>query len=229
MRTSDMIKSKFWRARDVEGAPPVVLTISDVTEELLGRGLHKDVKCFLWFQESPKGLQLNKTRVTILETAFGPDSEMWVGKRVKLSFDPTVEFGGRAVGGVKLTTPPGILYRPGADLQNAGWGDGAGTPAGRPPQPVWDEKRQIWVTPQPAPRAAPAASQAVPSRPPPPVWNETTQQWDFVDTATGEIAPPSNGGPPPTWRQQADAAYPPEGTHQRPANAAGDFDDDIPF
>src|ERR1700675_5014274 len=118
-----MIKSKFWRARDVEGQRPVVLTIADVTEELLGRGAgRQDVKCFLWFNESPKGLQLNKTRVTILETAFGPDSDLWVGQRVRISFDPTVEFGGRAVGGVRLQTPPGVIYSAaGAGLP--GWGE----------------------------------------------------------------------------------------------------------
>ena len=57
-----MIKSKFWRARDLEGQRPVTLTISDVTEELLGRGARQDVKCFLWFRDHQKGLQLNKTR-----------------------------------------------------------------------------------------------------------------------------------------------------------------------
>jgi hypothetical protein len=74
MRTADMNKSKYWRARDLEGQRPVTLTIADVSEELLGRGGHQETKCFLWFHESPKGLQLNKTRVNILEAAYGPDS-----------------------------------------------------------------------------------------------------------------------------------------------------------
>ena len=113
MRTSEMIKSKFWRAGDLQGQAPVVVTIAHVTEELMGRpGGRQDAKCFLWFQEHVKGLQLNKTRVRTLEAAFGPDSELWTGKRVRLSFDPTVEFGGRAVGGVRLQTPPGVVYSP---------------------------------------------------------------------------------------------------------------------
>lgn len=212
MRTSDMIKSKFWRARDVEGQAPVTLTIADVTEELMGRGARQDVKCFLWFKEHAKGLQLNKTRVNTLEAAFGPDSELWVGKRVRLSFDPTVEFGGRAVGGIRLQTPPGVVWNGAAA---GAWGAPESVP-GRPPMPVWDEKRQIWITPQPPPPiAAPGASA---SRPPPPVWNEATQSWDTVDPRTGEIA----GARPPTISERVNQGHP-------PAGADPEFNDDIPF
>lgn len=208
MRTADMIKSKFWRARDVEGQAPIVLTIADVTEELLGRGGHQDVKCFLWFKESHKGLQLNKTRVNILEAAYGPDSEAWLGRRVRLSFDPAVEFGGRPVGGIRVQTPPGVVYSPGAALP--GWGDAPATVGGRPPAPIWDERRQVWVTPQPPPASA---APATPARPPPPIWNEATQSWEVVNPATGEIAAPQ--GPPPTISQRV--------------NQDEDFNDDIPF
>jgi hypothetical protein len=207
-----MIKSKFWRARDVEGQPPRTLTIADVTEELLGRpGGRQDVKCFLWFQESPKGLQMNATRVKLLEAAFGPDSSLWVGKRVRMSFDPLVEFGGRAVGGVKLETPPGVTYNA---SQNGAWGAPAGVP-GRPPPPVWDDKRQVWITP-PAPPAAP------PNRPPPPVWNEATQAWETVSPATGEI----KTGPPQTISQRVNAGHPAPGSEFDPPQ---EFNDDIPF
>lgn len=229
MRTSEMIKSKFWRARDVEGQPPRVLTIADVTEELLGRGARQDVKCFLWFNESPKGLQLNKTRVTILEAAFGPDSDLWVGQRVRLSFDPTVEFGGRAVGGVRLQTPPGVVYQAaGAGL--AGWGDPAGTASGRPPAPVWDEKRQQWIVPQ----APPLRPVSAPARPPPPVWNEATQTWETVNPATGEIAAPVHQRAP-TISERVNAGRSTDDDRWGPADAAPaatgapEFDDDIPF
>jgi hypothetical protein len=76
---------------------------------------------------------------------------------------------------------------------------------------VWDEKRQSWITPQPAPIAAPAPS----LRPPPPVWDEPTQSWKTVDPSTGEIA-----GQMPAGRGLA-------ALNQAPAPA--EFDDDIPF
>jgi hypothetical protein len=220
LRTSDMIKSKFWRARDLEGQPPVFLTIADVTEELLGRGGRQDVKCFLWFKEHNKGLQLNKSRVVVLEAAYGPDSELWVGKRVRLSFDPSVEFGGRAVGGVRVQTPPGIVYTPGTTAY-PGWGDAPAQVPGRPPQPIWDDKRQQWITPQPAPAPAPA------NRPPPPVWNEATKSWETVNPTTGEIAAPAYQRPP-TISERVNAGHPPAQDFG-PLPPQEDFNDDIPF
>lgn len=226
-----MIKSKFWRAGDVQGQAPVVLTISQVTEELMGRGGRQEVKCFLWFNEHLKGLQLNKTRVRLLEAAYGPDSELWVGRKVRLSFDPTVEFGGRPVGGVRIQTEPGVVYSAAAGA-HPGWGDAPAAAPGRPPAPVWDEQRQTWITPTP-----PAAAQAAaPKRPPPPVWNETTQSWETVNPSTGEIAaqaPPAHQRPA-TISERVNSGHPPAdgsgwGVLPPPAAATEDWNDDIPF
>lgn len=249
-----MVKSKFYSARDVKGMPPVVLTIADVTEELMGRGQGRnEAKCFLWFNETLKGLQLNKTRVAVLEMAYGPNSEAWVGKRVRLSFDPAVIFGGQAVGGVRLQTPPGVVFD--ASQVNAGaWGaPPAAAVPGRPPQPIWDDKRQTWITPAPPPAAAlgrppqpvwndatqawetPAAPRP---RPPAPVFNEATGQWDtpVVDPATGEVqaAAPAKHVPPMTIKERIDAgqpAAPPSGEWDNlpPQGQREEFDDDIPF
>lgn len=229
MRTADIVKSKYWRARDLEGKPPVTLTIADVTEEIMGRGGgHKDVKCFMWFHESPKGLQLNKSRVNVLEAAYGPESDLWSGKRVRLFFDPTVEFGGRPVGGVGIKTQPGVVYQ--AQAAAASWG-AQSVPAGAPPPPVWDGTK--WVTQPPAP---------APQTPPPPVWNAATGKWDTVDPATGEITPPAAAPvhqPPQTISQRVNASHPPKddggwGSLAPPAAHAAvgtdaEFDDDIPF
>ena len=236
MRTADMIKSKFFRGKDLEGMPPLYLHIADVSEELMGRGSRQDVKCVMWFHENPKGLRLNKTAVNVLEAAYGPDSDLWSGKRVKLYFDPKVEFGGRAVGGVAVETPPGIVYQGAAG--HAGWGEGPqphqlhppGSPGYRPPPPVWDDQRQEWVLPKPPERARPTAS----PRPPAPVWNDAAQQWETVDAATGEIAPPKHV-PPPTISERVNQSHPAADDggwgnlppRQRDPNA--EFDDDIPF
>jgi hypothetical protein len=240
MRTVDMVKSKYWRGRDLEGQRPIILTIADVTEEVTGRGgRQQETKCFLWFREHLKGLSLSKGRVLILELAYGPDSELWIGKRVKLSYDPTVMFGDKAVGGVKLETPAGVVYN--AAAHDASWGAPA-APPGAPPPPVWDDRRQQWII-QPA--APPAA--AAPSRPPPPVFNPATGQWEVVNPKTGEVfqpagpaataAPASNGSArPATISERVNAQHPPQGTDDGwggnpppPAAAREDFDDDIPF
>lgn len=222
MRTADMIKSKYWRGKDLEGQPPVVLTISDVSEELMGRGGHQDVKCFMWFREHNKGLQLNKTRVAVLEAAYGPDSVLWVGRRVRLSYDPSVEFGGKLVGGVRVETQAGVVYKPSPLVSGAVWGDAPKAPPGAPPPPVWDEKRQMWITPAPPVAAAP-------SRPPPPVWNEATKQWETVDTRTGEIAAPAHRPPPTISERVAAGSDRDQGWGDVAPAATEDFNDDIPF
>jgi hypothetical protein len=225
-----MIKSKFFRGKDLEGVAPIYLHIADVSEELMGRGSRQDVKCVMWFHENPKGLRLNKTAVNVLEAAYGPDSDLWSGKKVKLYFDPKVEFGGRPVGGVAVATPPGAVYQ--ATAAQAGWGDAPQTPAGRPPPPVWDEKRQMYVTVTP-PVAAPGLGP--PRRPPPPVWNDATQAWETVDPGSGEIAPPKHV-PPPTISERVNAGNPvPQDDGwgavqpQRVRDPNADFDDDIQF
>lgn len=200
MRTSELIKSKYWRAIDLENQAPIVLTIADVTEEAVGgRGQRAESKFFLWFMESLKGLQLNKTRVKILEAAYGLDTEAWINRRVQLYFDPTVEFGGRRCGGIGIRTSSAGAPRPAAPPGGAAWGAPA-APPGAPPAPVWNAATNTWDVQQPAPR-----------RPPPPVWNKATNRWDVVDPGTGEVAPaaaPARHVPPPTISQRTNAEFP---------------------
>jgi hypothetical protein len=231
MRTSDVIKSKYIRGKDLEGKPPLTLTISDVSEELVGGAGRRESKCILWFHEDPRGISLNKARVLILEAAFGPETDLWSGKRVKLYFDPNVEFGGRRVGGVGLRTPPGVVFQ--GDPNAAAWGAGpAAAPPNAPPPPVWDGTK--WVVQQPVAALAPKT-------PPPPVWNATTGQWDIVNPSTGEIAsaaPPAHQRPA-TISERVNAGHPPSsaapddgwGGVAPPKAAAGaeDWNDDIPF
>ena len=244
MKTSEMIKSKFWRAVDVQGFPPFVLTIAAVTEEIVGRGARPDTKYFLWFMEHNKGLQMNKTRVKLLEYAYGPDSDLWVGRKVRLSYDPTVEMAGRIVGGVKLETPPGAVYQAGA--QQAAWG---GPPAGQPgpqpahqpgaplgappkPEPVWNAQTGAWEFPQP-PIAAPGASNAVAQNPnagggwpgtgqPHPPANQQARDpnmWGGAPTISQRVAAGTQGAPN-EWVDSSTGEV---------RQGSPEFDDDIPF
>lgn len=229
MRTSDMVKSKFFGGRDVQGQPPIFLKIATVTEELFTRGGTPEVQYFLWFTNHLKGLKLNKTRIKVLEAAYGPDSDLWVGKRVKLTFDPGVKFGNVTMGSIVVEVPPGTVFT-GTPGGNAGWGEAprlAGPP-GAPPPPVWNAATRTWDV------QGPVASN--PAQPPPPVWNAATGVWDVVNPATGEMAPPAKAANPqdatwggaPTLSQRI--AWPPaDGWGEVSSGAAADFNDDIPF
>lgn len=101
-KVSDMIQSKFLRKEDFE--EDRVMTIKSVKLEDMP-GDSGDQKWVLYFREDAKGMALNVTSIRVLESAFGDDSDMWVGKRVMVYVDPNVSFGGRVVGGLRLRAP----------------------------------------------------------------------------------------------------------------------------
>lgn len=238
MRTSDLIRSKFFRGADLKGRPPLIMTISTVTEELMGRpGGKMEPKYFLWFHEDPRGLQCNKSRVAVLELAYGPETDYWTGKRIRMSYDPTVMMAGELVGGIKVSTPAGIIWDPAQNPHAASWGDApVGTPAAgadQPPKAVFNPQTGQWVLP-PQRLPAPGAGQ-----PPQPVKNPVTGLWEL---------PPQKHVPPKTIGQRVAEGNPrgAGGTADRDWGGPGggesvdtssgeiltgneEFDDDIPF
>jgi hypothetical protein len=100
MKTSQMIQSKFLKKEDFP--QPEVLTIKDVSLEEVGRG---DTRWVLFFKEKAKGIVLNVTKIKQLEAAYGDDSDMWNGRKVKVMHDPTVMMGTQQVGGIKFVMP----------------------------------------------------------------------------------------------------------------------------
>lgn len=207
MKTADLIQSNFLRKADLMDQP-MILTIADCTVE--DSGFRKRAQqAVLWFEETHKGLGLNNTKLKTLEEAYGPDTEQWTGRRVRLSFDPTVKMGPAVVGGIKLETPR-VVSAAAAAVPVA--------PRGTPPPPVWDPAAQAWIVQQPAP----TAPTAPPGAPPPPVWDG--KQW--VTAAPPSVAPAAPAapgesfGPPPRTLAQI---------VKDNTNAKGEFDDDIPF
>ena len=99
MKTSDMIQSKYLKKDDF--SQPTVMTIKGCTMEDVGQG---DTRWILWMHERQKGLVLNVTKIRQLEASYGQDTDYWLGKKVKLSHDPTVMYAGKIVGGIKLVT-----------------------------------------------------------------------------------------------------------------------------
>jgi hypothetical protein len=52
--------------------------------------------------EGEKELILNATNRNILKATYGDQPNAWIGKEIGIYFDPTVTFGGKAIGGVKV-------------------------------------------------------------------------------------------------------------------------------
>jgi hypothetical protein len=86
--------------------PKVMVSGIDVTE------FDGDKKLVLKFQGKEKGLTLNKTNTQILAHAWGEETDGWLGQMVELWVDPYVTFGGKVVGGIKVTPTPAVKPLP---------------------------------------------------------------------------------------------------------------------
>jgi hypothetical protein len=102
MKVSDLLPSRFLKRDDF--VKPTVYTIKYLAIEEVAKGEEKPI---LYFLESTKGLALNKTKIKQLEAGYGDDTDHWIGRKVRLTNDPTVEFGGKIVGGIKLELSKG--------------------------------------------------------------------------------------------------------------------------
>lgn len=107
MKTSQMVQSKFLKKEDFP--QPEILTIRSVAIEEVGKG---DSRWVLYFNEKTKAVVLNITKIRQLETGFGDETDHWVGKKIKLSHDPTVMMGQQVVGGIKFTLPSKTVAPP---------------------------------------------------------------------------------------------------------------------
>ena len=173
MKTSEMIQSKFIRKEELRQTGPVVLTIMDCAWEDFARGGRDDRsegKWVLLFQDHPKKLSLNTTKIRLLEAAYGDDSDYWRGKKVRLSWDPSVIMAGQVVGGIKLECSQTRVQAAPAPLQ----GYQQGLPPGQ------------------APIAAPVASPAAP-----PGWALVNGQWvQTTAPAAPAVSAPAGAAPP---------------------------------
>ena len=94
--------SEYLRKEDFP--EPETLTIAEVREEeVQAPGKEPKLKVILYFEERQKGLVLNLANGAVLELITKSDlPDKWIGVRVRVYHDPTVEFGGKRVGGIRL-------------------------------------------------------------------------------------------------------------------------------
>jgi len=102
--------SNYLKKEDLQGKD-VTVTIEDIEpgHELAKGGTgKKEKKPVLFFVGKAKMMVLNKENKTTLVELYGGRVADWIGKRITLWNDPSVKFGGRRVGGLRIrpTTPP---------------------------------------------------------------------------------------------------------------------------
>lgn len=108
MKTHDMLPTKFLTKSDI--GPGALVTFKGIEQVNVGKEEEPEMKYAAWFHELPRPLVLNKTNIQRMEFIAGTDdTDAWVGKQFVIYFDPTVEFGGKLVGGLRVRAPKGQL------------------------------------------------------------------------------------------------------------------------
>jgi len=105
MKVAVMFPSKYLSKDDLE--KPEIFTIDTVeldevrTEE--GKTEEKPILHFT--DDESKPLILNRTNAEYLAECFGLDSDTWGGKVIELYVDPSVSFGKKRIGGIRVRIP----------------------------------------------------------------------------------------------------------------------------
>ena len=115
MDIGQFLNSNYIKKEDL-GDDPLRLTVANVDiATFKGRdGKPDETKVQLHF-DGDKKLSLNKTNLTVLAKHLGKDTSTWIGKIVTLTYDETVMFAGRAVGGIRISVPKGKKPEPEAE------------------------------------------------------------------------------------------------------------------
>ncbi len=112
MKVSEMLTKKFLRKEDV--GTGMLLTVTGLTQENVAKeGAEPEHKFCLTFEETDKPLVLNSTNMHLCVGIFGSEeTDDWRGQRVVLYTDPTIAFGGKIVGGIRVRKPKGQAAAP---------------------------------------------------------------------------------------------------------------------
>lgn len=109
---NNLKKSKYLQQHEVE--PPITVTIDGYEEVNMARENDPpDMSWVLYFLEA-KPLSLNPTNgemiAYVMEHTYGikelpGDFDTWIGKKIILYVDPSVSYGGKRTGGIRVRPP----------------------------------------------------------------------------------------------------------------------------
>jgi hypothetical protein len=99
MKITTAFPSSYIRAADLQDRN-VKVVMDHVKMEDIG----SDHKPVLYFQGKEKGLVLNKTNANTISSAYGDDTDDWVGKELVL-FPTVTDFQGRSVDAIRVRKP----------------------------------------------------------------------------------------------------------------------------
>jgi hypothetical protein len=103
-KINEMKHSKYLKKEDCE--PAILVTIKSVQEEEVGTEESPETKWTMYFNEQEKGIVLNWTNIQLCAKATGSEStDDWIGKKIVLYNDPSVDYMGKLTGGIRIRAP----------------------------------------------------------------------------------------------------------------------------
>ena len=102
-KISEMLPSNYLKQSDFDESGAIV-TVSSVSEKNVARENEAvEMKWLVHFVEFEKPMVLNSTNITALSKACSSDdTDDWAGKEVIVYVDPTIGYGGKTTGGLRI-------------------------------------------------------------------------------------------------------------------------------
>lgn len=94
MNIQNAFPSKWLKSGDIPEDSDMLLTIARVEVETVGQGDEAEQKPVIYFEETEKGMVLNKTNADTISKLHTPETDNWIGKRIAL-FATEVDFAGK--------------------------------------------------------------------------------------------------------------------------------------
>lgn len=101
MNINDQFPSKYLKASDIPEDENLIVTMVNVTVEKLGQEEDQDVRPVLYFEETEKGLVLNKTNSETITGLYGPETNDWRGRKIAL-YATEVAFKGKQTMAIRI-------------------------------------------------------------------------------------------------------------------------------
>ncbi len=145
MNIAGLKQSKFLTRADV--GQGTLVTIREVFQDNVAKeGAPEEHKWCMAFDEVEKPMVLNSTNGQIIASFLkSEETDNWIGAKIVLFDDPSVSFGGKLVGGIRVRAPRGQAARvnPPAPAPKT-----AGTPTPKPrpnpaPEPAASEDDDV--------------------------------------------------------------------------------------
>lgn len=124
MHINQLKESKFLKKEDCD--PPILVTMKGLSEENMAmEGQPPEMRWCLHFQENIKPMTLNSTNAQLIaQITKSEETDNWPGQKIVLYSDPSISFGGKLVGGIRVRAPRNQPPKP------------APAPAPQPTEPV---------------------------------------------------------------------------------------------